>query len=416
MVNTAIQLTIDYENSKMALPRVPVSTFLSSAKASLEIATQKGSPVTFVIGNESADLDSICSAVTLAYLRTFSPSSSSSSRTTYIPLSNLPRADLSLRTELQPVLSRANLRASDLITLSDFSPKALKVENTRWVLVDHNSLRGELGTVFGKRVVGCVDHHDEEGKVRPVEECEREGEMRVLKKAGSCASLVVEWARKSWDEMTKGGGEGQRKMDRELAYLALAPVLIDTYALKSDKTTDTDRETASYLEGLIKEGYDREAFFDEVMKAKEDINDLSIRDILRKDYKQWSKPHIVVGISSVVKNMEWVVEKAGGKEQFLEEVKEWMKEKELNPFLLMSAYMEEGHLKRELFTFGTGTFGADFIKKFELVGGEALGLKTWKDGSMDSVGKEEAMACWEVTKVENSRKQVAPLVCRILGL
>ncbi|PQE26312.1 exopolyphosphatase protein [Rutstroemia sp. NJR-2017a BBW] len=403
----------------MAPPRVPVSAFLSSAKASLEIATQKGSPVTFVIGNESADLDSICSAVTLAYLRTFFPSSSSSSCPTYIPLSNLPRADLSLRSELQPVLSRANLRPSDLITLSDFSPKALKVENTRWVLVDHNSLKGELGTVFGKRVVGCVDHHDEDGTVRPVEECEREGEMRVVKKAGSCASLVVEWARKSWDEMRKGGEEGSKKMDRELAYLALAPVLIDTYSLKSDKTTDIDRETAGYLEGLIKdgeEGYDREAFFDEVMKAKEDIDGLSMRDILRKDYKQFSRRYIVVGISSVVKDMEWVIEKAGGKEQFLEEVRAWVKEKGLNPFLLMSASMKDGHLKRQLFAFGTGTCGTDFIKKFEMIGAEVFGLKTWKDGSLDSVGKEESMACWEVTKVENSRKQVAPIVSRVLGL
>ncbi|KAM3074626.1 Exopolyphosphatase [Clarireedia jacksonii] len=402
----------------MALTRVPVSAFLSSAKASLEIATQKGSPITFVVGNESADLDSICSAVTLAYIRTFSPSTSPS-RATYIPLSNLPRTDLSLRTELKPVLSRANLRASDLITLSDFSLQALKAENTRWVLVDHNSLQGELGTVFGKRVVGCVDHHDDEGKVRPVEDCEREGEMRVLKKTGSCASLVVEWARKSWDEMTKGDMEGSGKMDRELAYLALGPVLVDTYALKSDKTTGSDRETVDYLEGLIKdseEGYDREAFFDEVMKAKENIDDLSMRDILRKDYKQWSKTDTAVGISSVVKNMEWVVDKDGGKEQFLEEVKAWMKEKELNLCILMSAYMEEGQLKRELFAFGTGVYGADFIEKFEKVGAEALGLKTWKDGSMNSTGEEEAMACWQVTKVENSRKQVAPLVRRILGL
>jgi exopolyphosphatase len=164
------------------------------------------------------------------------------------------------------------------------------------------------------------------------------------------------------------------------------------------------------------EGYDREAFFNEVMKAKEDIDDLSMRDILRKDYKQWSNTHTAVGISSVVKNIGWVIEKASGKEQFLEEVKAWMKEKELNLFLLMSAYMEEGQLKRELFTFGTGTYGAEFIKKFETVGVEALGLKTWNDGSMNSIGKEEGMACWEMMKVENSRKQVAPLVRRILGL
>ena len=111
----------------MHLQRASLRSFLFSAKAALKNVSQQSSPVTFVIGNESAgktgrcsqlafpltvspDLDSLCSAVVLAYLRTCAPTSKSD--TLYIPLSNIPRAELSLRTELIPVLSHANIKPS----------------------------------------------------------------------------------------------------------------------------------------------------------------------------------------------------------------------------------------------------------------------------------------------------------------
>merc|ERR1711977_373894 len=86
--NTCTSLT-------MPLPRVSLRSFLSSAKSALHNASQQTSPLTFVIGNEAADLDSLCSAVVLAYLRTYT--STSPANTLYIPLSSIPHTDLSLR-------------------------------------------------------------------------------------------------------------------------------------------------------------------------------------------------------------------------------------------------------------------------------------------------------------------------------
>ena len=54
------------------------------------------------------DLDSLCSAIVLAYLRTHSPP-----HTLHIPISNLPRDDLSLRPEMAAVLSHAGLASDD---------------------------------------------------------------------------------------------------------------------------------------------------------------------------------------------------------------------------------------------------------------------------------------------------------------
>jgi exopolyphosphatase len=135
------------------------------------------------------DLDSLCSAVVLAYLRTYTSHIGS----LYIPLSNLPSADLALRPELIPVLSNANLKPSDLITLSDLPPmntiaSQLPPEKTRWILVDHNAMDGELSKIYGKRLVGCIDHHAEENAVP--KDCREE--PRIVRKSGSCMTLVVE--------------------------------------------------------------------------------------------------------------------------------------------------------------------------------------------------------------------------------
>lgn len=97
----------------------------------------------------------------------------------------------------------------DLISLDDLR-EGLKAEDTKWILVDHNALQGELGKVYGGRVRGCIDHHDEEGKVPNKELCEAEGEMRIIEKSGSCASLVIGWGRGDLTEMEKGGEEDTR--------------------------------------------------------------------------------------------------------------------------------------------------------------------------------------------------------------
>lgn len=118
--------------------------------------------------------------------------------------------DLGLRPELYPILEKAKVSIGDLLSL-DGLRGGLKTENTRWILVDHNALQGDLGRVYGERVRGCIDHHDEENRVPTREICEEEGEMRIVEKSGSCASLVVERGRRDWKEMSRGDEEGHAR-------------------------------------------------------------------------------------------------------------------------------------------------------------------------------------------------------------
>lgn len=331
----------------------------------------------------------------------------------YVPLSNLPAKDLSLRPELVPALKYAGLKPTDLITLGDLSGldkrrKDGNANENQFILVDHNSMTCELGKQYAGQVVGCIDHHDEEHRV-PLETGEQ---PRIVRKCGSCCSLVVEYCRSAWDLLAE---DGKTEWNSELARLALAPILIDTTNLTQEsKVTDADRDAVRYLEGWIhvpQGEYSSEAYFQELTKAKEDIGSLSFHDIMRKDYKEWAENSgaFNLGVSSVVKDINWLIEKAGGEEEFLAAVKEFA-EGEMNAFAIMTTSHDGDVFKRELLVWGFTEEGVKTAKKFEESSRDKLGLVSWKDGKMDGEGKGWWRRVWRQGAVENSRKQVAPLL------
>ena len=362
--------------------------------------------------DSSIDLDSLCSAVVLAYLRTYAPKS----KTLYIPLSNIPRADLSLRPELLPVLSHAKLKLEDLITLSDLPPPSkqaaqLPPDKTSWILVDHNTLQGDLGKTYGRRIIGCIDHHDEEGKVP------RDCEPRIIRKSGSCSSLIIDHYREAWNSLAKSSSSRETIIwDAELAKLALAPVLIDTTNLTDEsKTTPTDTEAVRYLAAKITatkgSEYHPEDYFKEISEAKEDIGSLSVYDILRKDYKQWTeKGSLNLGVSSVVKDIQFLIEKSGSAEKFFDILKDFAAERELALFSIMTTSTPEGVFKKELLLWATNEKAVGAAKKFEESAKEQLGLVTGADGAHDFGDENRWQRYWRQERVEHSRKQVAPLL------
>ncbi|KAG4440660.1 hypothetical protein IFR05_003858 [Cadophora sp. M221] len=405
----------------MPLPRASLRSFLSSAKTALQNANQQSSPLTFVIGNEAADLDSLCSAVVLAYLRTYT--SPSPTNTLYIPLSNIPYADLALRPELLPVLSRANLKPSDLITLSDLLPltqsSRIPPEKTRWILVDHNSLLGELGKIYSARVFGCIDHHDEEGKVP--RDCG--DEPRVVRKSGSCSSLVVEYCRDAWDTLSARSGsissdnEETAKWDAELARVALGPVLIDTSNLENAaKTTAADVEAVKYLEKWVTDGegeaLDVKGYYKEIWMAEGDVGGMSLVDLLRKDYKQWSEGGVNLGVCSVVKDVKFLLSKTETREKFFSTLRMFSQDRELSICCVMTRFSDTGgnDFQRELFVWGLDDKGVEALKKFEAESSGGLGLETWKEGFLDAVEGGMWRKCWWQKRIEHSRKQVAPML------
>ncbi|KAI1776889.1 DHH phosphoesterase [Hypoxylon cercidicola] len=402
-------------------PQKTLQAFLATARAALTAPpSRRSTPLHFVVGNESADLDSLCSALLLAYFRSHEPP-----HTLHIPLCNLARDDLALRPELGAVLRRAAVTPDDVLTLTDLpGVDSLRPEDTRWLLVDHNVMTGALGRTYGSRVVGCVDHHEDEGKVS------RDASPRVVEKCGSCASLVVAQCAGTWDALAREP-EGARRTNAQLAYLALAPVLIDTNNLRSrDKTTARDERAVAVAEARIledggagagaaeaeAEAYDRDRFFAHVAALKEDLSAMSLRDILRKDYKEWTADGggARLGMSSAPQSFAFLVAKAGDEEAFVRELERWGVGRGIDVVVVLTTSKDDrGTFRRELLVWArSGPEVAAAVKKFAGgAGREKLGLGTWGDGRLDAEDGEGGWRrCWTQARVENSRKQIAPML------
>ncbi|KAK8051996.1 hypothetical protein PG993_003381 [Apiospora rasikravindrae] len=403
--------------------RTSVKAFLATARTALTAPPSKRqTPLTFVVGNESADLDSLCSAILLAYLRTHSPP-----HTLHIPLCHIPRDDLSLRPEFTSVLHRAGTSPEDVITLTELpGSDSLSPKDTRWLLVDHNALTGQLAQLYGAQVESCIDHHADEGMVP------KDSPLRVIEKTGSCASLVVEKCRDAWDALSASSSEEEaRAVDTNLAYLGLGPILIDTSNLQNaDKTTKFDTDAVTYLESKLKGGaqqaaassksgssgsYERKAFHDEVAHLKEDITSLSLCDILRKDYKEWEDAGVRLGTSSVPQDFAFLAKKAEGEDALAEVIREWATEKDLGLMTVLTTSSDDGKFKRELLVWAQSEKAAQAARNFEKRCSEELGLSPWNNGRLDIDEAGRWRRCWTQANLKNSRKQIAPMLREALS-
>ncbi|KIW07358.1 uncharacterized protein PV09_02204 [Verruconis gallopava] len=427
----------------MAYSRTSLGSFLRHAKSGLASAIAKGDKVKFVIGNESADLDSLTSSLLLAYIRSTAPPANASSRI-YYPVLNIPARDIELRPEFLALLPHANVDPGSLITLDDLrkretSPFALAPQATSWILVDHNALQGSLGSVYSARVIGCIDHHEDEHQIPD----DTGDEPRIIKKSGSCTSLVTNYCQGMWDKISadastsnemKAGDDAaslgrdaasSSLWDTQVAKLAIASILIDTNNLR-DKVTEHDVLAVKYLESKIiasQEGsksYSRDQFFKEISEAKQNIGQLKLHDILRKDYKEWTEGGQVLGISSVVKDIDFLVEKAaqegsGGNkfELFVQAVDSFAKDRGLGLYAIMTTSTSpEGEFQRELFVSATNAQTVEAAAKFVNHSATELGLAKWR-GPVDGVEYSRAdcwRRIWQQNNVAHSRKRVAPLL------
>ncbi|KAK2594766.1 Exopolyphosphatase [Conoideocrella luteorostrata] len=383
--------------------RTTLLAFLTTARNALKApAAQRPKPLTLVVGNESADLDSLCSAIVYAFIRTHT-----APHTLHIPLSNLPREDLALRTEMTAVLRHAGLVPENLLTLSDL-PDGLEPHDTRWLLVDHNSLTGPLRR-FAGQVTGCVDHHVDEGVIP------RDAQPRVIEPCGSCMSLLVHECKQAWTDLSR-----QQTDDAEndgLIKLALAPILLDTTNLTAkSKVRPKDTQAVSFLEQQMRDkAFNATKYYDEINAVKEDISGLSFRDIFRKDYKQWEEQGLTLGVCCVVQGFEYLLEKAQTDQQdFLQELASWSDERKLDVSAVMTTSHPGGKFHRQLLVWGRNDKGTDAVGRFKDLATERLRLEQWKNGELDGDGN--ARFAWGQYELAASRKQVAPLLREALKL
>ena len=293
------------------------------------------------------------------------------------------------------VLGHAGLGPSDLLTLSELPD--LPPSETRWLLVDHNALTGPLKK-YAAQVEGCVDHHVDEKAVP------EDASPRVVEPCGSCMSLVVDECQQPLKELLDDPhGENDK-----LVRLSLAPILLDTINLTAEaKVCDKDISSVSFLEKHMRSAdFDRAAYYDLINAVKEDISNLSFRDILRKDYKQWEDAGVVLGVSCVVQGFEYLLEKAGDQQGYLDAITAWADERHLDVAAVMTTSHPAGEFRRQLLVWGITETGQAALQKFLAIS-SSLQLEAWNGGELDAANTRHA---WRQHNLAASRKQVAPLL------
>lgn len=276
-----------------------------------------------VVGNQGADLDSIASALVLAWHLTHQQPANGA-----VPLIATGRHDLRLRPEVTFVLEQAGIEASNLLFIDDSQVAAMLARGVDLVLVDHNGLEPGL-PLAQQRVAAIIDHHQDEGHFA-------DAKPRLIDQVGSTATLVAELV-----------FTNEVKPDKAAALLLLSAILIDTVNLSSTagRCSERDRKMAARLLAITQR--DRESFFTDLQQAQHDLAGLGSEELLRKDYKQWPSPLGSYGISTVLLSLaSWQQREVG----LSEAVAQFAQDKDLEVFVVMLA-SQEVQFKREIIIF-----------------------------------------------------------------
>lgn len=470
----------------LALPASRTSTAVAAAASALSPTTK--SPV-LVFGNQSVDLDSIISAILYSYFF------SRADKRAHAPVVNLPdvpsgaelrrlRPEFACAFELA-TSSRAEtahrqsgeddgngvvrLLHEHIVTVEDLRQQLLsnrQSDNTKLeldvVLVDWNKppyeeteetpTKNGRGSVDGLSdlatlsVIGCIDHHADEGFVPAVEALPDDNPRIIELGPGSCTSLIIRevqrrglWPSQKEEESSSPSAE-EVNTNVEIAKLALASILIDTGNLTTEgKVTDVDRDAVSFLSQKISEArecgssaaetWNQKAFFDEIQHAKAHSLDwLTANEILGRDYKDWTEStasgeKVTIGIASVVRPLSWIISKAneeeGSKTQdelkpMLDSLKQFAQQKGLDVISVMTAFTSnDEQFERELLVWALNDGCTKQLQTFAETSREELQLEQWNRFPFEGRREIGELYMWRQQNVRSSRKQVAPLLRKV---
>ncbi|KAL6943170.1 hypothetical protein ACO0RG_002158 [Hanseniaspora osmophila] len=329
-------------------------------------------------------MDSVMSALTYAYY-----SYLKRPEQPIIPVLNIPKEDLKLRKDIIYVLSKkANISQGDnlLFFIKDIANyKQEKKLNIHAVLVDHNKLEGEAELVVDE-IVGIIDHHEDSGTSR--DSIIKYHGPDIIKVTGSCSSLITNyWARQLNNDLSAM---------KNTVELSLAAVLIDTNNFQY-KVEAPDEEAFRIYKSQLSPTYSLEKYFDEIKKEKNNLDGLSISDLLRKDYKQFEFGGYRVGMSAIVKPTSWLIEQYGA-DEIVHDCNEYSRE--MDVLILLTSFMEKGNFHRELvIVTKNNQLQSQILKGIE----SPLKLEALQETGF-------GYTVYNQKNTESSRKQVAPAV------
>ncbi|KAI6015162.1 hypothetical protein F5J12DRAFT_717244 [Pisolithus orientalis] len=379
---------------------------------------------TIVVGNEAGDLDSIASSIGYAWYRSHAETQDIEEKT--VALMPMPRSDFPLRAENVYALAMAGVHDpfDELLCPEDLPPGH---KCTDYALVDHNSVPNPSPN---KRVVAVIDHHDDDGKYYDT------ASLRIIEPAGSCTSLVTRLLM---------SGSGHTSLPPDLAGLLLSAIAIDTQALrKGGKALETDHAAAAWLldpsmPGDVIDHAWLRTLADTLRSKKFAVSHLSTRDLLRRDYKQYTlelSPLLTqesggpaqVGLATVPLSLSAFFK--SGSAAVLTATTSWMEERGLTILGVLTTYRSKKDKgRREQLWIVRDSKGAPQQQKLartlfdglEAEASLALKPRTFSRYGFASTvndspfGQAFIARVYKQMNTHATRKQVAPLLKRILG-
>lgn len=387
---------------------MPVKAFLDK----LRPVTSKN-VLRFVTGNQSADMDSVVSAISYAYFY----NQKNPSEQPYLPLVNITRDELRLRRDIVLLLQSHSISKYDLFFLDDVheltaSPKS----HLEIVLVDHCGLQGELLNKLYEadrlKVAAIIDHHADEGVFT-------DASPRIIHSNGSCSALVFNY----WNKELAG------IKDTEIVLMLLGPLLIDTSNM-TQKVEEGDIEAFDHYKALLLNGpvalqtaaatsgdTPQEEFYMTLKAAKKDLDGFLFFDILRKDYKQFkfsshSGDAVTLGFSSLGKSMAWILKKFSTSE-VIETLDKMVKTFRLDVVVITTSYTqkESGQYTRE-FCYHSTKKTLEGLENYV----ESLKLdsniykKKAVEKAVEKIQQDSSFHVYNQVNIHASRKQVVPAV------
>lgn len=216
----------------------------------------------FVFGHKSPDTDSICSAVSLAYLKN------------QLGIEAKAYALEEPRKEAKFVLDYFKVDAPEVLPTG-----AIKGQDV--VLVDHNEVAQTADEIAEANLVEVIDHH----KIGCLS-TDLPISVRMMPVGCTCTIIYNLYK------------ENNVEIPYEIAGLLLSAILSDTLIFKSPTTTELDKQAALALAEIAKVDY--EAYGMEMFKAGTSLEGFSIEEIVNMDFKEFDMSGKKVGIGQVM--------------------------------------------------------------------------------------------------------------------
>lgn len=364
-----LETTSDSYNQFSKRNRILLSSYCRNKRDGSDLPNE----LTFVIGNEAADADSVISSLLYAFYK----SKAAQNEKTYIPVVSIPREQLELRCEIVSLLQALRIDLQDVHFVDEIDWKELIQKHKTalsWILVDHNHLTNkhiyqavESSSHFdidSLDVKEIIDHHQDQNKY--LQASYRNvafQDSRAL--VGSCCTLVAEQLRSTRyipDQATKSEAG-------LLSTLLLSVISLDTINFDSSakKATSRDVAMAKWLDSYSYASTDCLYEWLAAQKSNEEHwKKFSFRNCLDYDYKEfgineWSGHRF--GISSVLISLEKVAAKCGTKDAFLNELNEFCCKNSIKFLIIMTIERdnETQAVKREVLFYEDGP--TDYTKQ-----------------------------------------------------